>query len=390
MQDVPPSPHASKQDERIFRFIDQRGRYLSFVHACDEKQVIAARIAQEFSKLHLLPSSALRLFDAGIGDGTVLARTMAAAHHHFRDRSHYVVGKEISVEDVRLAINKMPDRLAEHPATVVVMTNLLYRDAPGLSLHAPKEGQAIVWHEEALKGDSAYAFTDQITKLEKFFEENWRATLNPAGIAVYDRPAVMVLYREDQLGKIGNLIPHEEEKKRADFDLALASQPYQTRGKLDFKISRVIKPLAEALAPGGRLIGIHSQGGDPAEELIREIYPGFKPFVHSAQDILKAAAQELTDQHYSFAEDPTPLIYRLLAFNRDNADSIGTSVAHAAFNAAAYAAQVPEAEMQRVLSNDKYLTAAHRVLDRHKGMTFNDSVYTIARHAASHHPTPGG
>ena len=44
----------------------------------------------------------------------------------------YIVGKEISLEDVRLTLQKMADRFFEHPATVLVLTNLAYADAPWL------------------------------------------------------------------------------------------------------------------------------------------------------------------------------------------------------------------------------------------------------------------
>ena len=69
---------------------------------------------------------ALRLFDAGVGDGTVLSRTMRAMHARFPTMPFYIVGKEISLEDVRLVLEKMPDRLFEHPSTVLVMTNMYY------------------------------------------------------------------------------------------------------------------------------------------------------------------------------------------------------------------------------------------------------------------------
>lgn len=55
---------------------------------------------------------AVRLFDAGTGDGTVLARAMRSMHSRFQ--TFYIVGKEISLEDVRLALEKMLERLYEH------------------------------------------------------------------------------------------------------------------------------------------------------------------------------------------------------------------------------------------------------------------------------------
>ena len=67
------------------------------------------------------------------GDGTVLARVMRAMHNQFANMPFYIVGKEISLEDVRLALEKMPDRFFEHPATVLVMTNMYYAEAPWLT-----------------------------------------------------------------------------------------------------------------------------------------------------------------------------------------------------------------------------------------------------------------
>ncbi len=67
-----------------------------------------------------------------MGDGTVLTRVMREMHRRFPTRPFYFVGKEISLEDVRLSLDKMPDRFYEHPATVMVVTNMYYTEAPWL------------------------------------------------------------------------------------------------------------------------------------------------------------------------------------------------------------------------------------------------------------------
>ena len=70
--EVPPE----KRDPRgNFRFFENRQKYLLFVHTCSEKRVIAERVALELGSIHPRPP-ALRVFDAGVGDGTVLARVM--------------------------------------------------------------------------------------------------------------------------------------------------------------------------------------------------------------------------------------------------------------------------------------------------------------------------
>ncbi|MCK7475375.1 MAG: hypothetical protein MZV49_22110 [Rhodopseudomonas palustris] len=62
-----------------YRFFENRQKYLPFVHTCSEKRVIAQRVALELSNIHPRPP-AIRLFDAGCGDGTVLARVLRSMH----------------------------------------------------------------------------------------------------------------------------------------------------------------------------------------------------------------------------------------------------------------------------------------------------------------------
>src|SRR6266436_3072991 len=115
-----------------FRFFDNRQKYLLFVSTCSEKTEIGNRISLELGNLQPAPP-ALRIFDAGVGDGTVLSRVMRALHARFPTMPLYAVAKEISYEDVRLMLDKMADRLFEHPATVLVITNLYYAEAPWLT-----------------------------------------------------------------------------------------------------------------------------------------------------------------------------------------------------------------------------------------------------------------
>ena len=96
------------------RFFDSRASYLMFTIATTEKPVVAARIGEELA--HLSPGEhALWVFDAGMGDASVLTWLMRQMHRVFPHIPWLVVGKEISIEDVRLALDRLPDRFAEHP-----------------------------------------------------------------------------------------------------------------------------------------------------------------------------------------------------------------------------------------------------------------------------------
>ena len=111
--------------------------------------MVANRVALELANIHPRPP-AVRVFDAGVGDGTVLTRVMRSMHDRFPHMPFYVVGKEISLEDIRLTLQKMADRFLEHPATVLVLTNLAYADAPWLAVKSLSAASSMVWHEVPL------------------------------------------------------------------------------------------------------------------------------------------------------------------------------------------------------------------------------------------------
>src|SRR5438270_6793440 len=98
---VKAQPAVVKADpETNFRFFDNRQKYLLFVNTCSEKDVIARRVGLELGQIHPRPP-AVRLFDAGMGDGTVLAGVIREMHRRFPTVPFDIVGKEISLEDVR-------------------------------------------------------------------------------------------------------------------------------------------------------------------------------------------------------------------------------------------------------------------------------------------------
>ncbi len=182
----PPAAAANNDPQRNFRFFDNRQKYLLFVNTCSEKWVVANRVGLELANIHPRPP-AVRLFDAGVGDGTVLARVMRAMHDRYPHMPFYIVGKEISLEDIRLTLQKMADRFFEHPASVLVLTNLAYADAPWLTVRSLGAATRFVWHELVLTGNSSHQFDQQINDLEPFLGENWKAGVSPkTGNPVYE------------------------------------------------------------------------------------------------------------------------------------------------------------------------------------------------------------
>ncbi len=266
----PAAPPSSKSVSKNFRFFDNRQKYLQFVNTCGEKETISRRVGMELANIHPQPP-AVRLFDAGVGDGTVLMRVMRQMHQRFSTKSFYIVDKEINLEDVRLCLDKLADRFFEHPATVLILTNMFYSEAPWLAPKSVTAATSLVWHDVALTGGTANDFCEQIEALQPFFAEHWQAKHSPkTGNPIYERPVALVLYRDDFRFLLDDVIP-KQGHTRADFDLVIASQPYRLRHPVEFKAKRVIAPLVRALRPGGRLIGIHSHGDDPGLEIVRRV-----------------------------------------------------------------------------------------------------------------------
>lgn len=383
---LPGMTPAAPDPEQNFRFYDNRQKYLMFVNTCSEKWVIAGRVSAELNEIHPVPP-AIRIFDAGVGDGTVLARVMRTMHRRFEWMPFYVVGKEISLEDVRLALEKMPDRFMEHPATVLVMTNMKYDEAPLLMPNEPGAAEKVAWHEVELNGTTAGQFDDQITALQPFLSENWRARVNPkSGNPMYEKPTVLVIYRQDCKFLLDTVRPRRG-MPRADFDLILASQPYRARASVEFKAKRVIAPLARSLNPGGRLIGIHSCGNDPALEIIQRVWPDENPFHSDRYDLLKATEAALGGQardfHFMAYDDERSLLrydmHTLPTEIGSCASSIGTSTLLAAWNAATYVAQIEDQRLAEAMSTNAYIEATREVLREHGALWFWDECYIVAR-----------
>ena len=384
---VLPSPSrvvGESNAETRFRFYDNRQKYLLFVSTCTEKWVVAQRIELEFDSIKPRPP-ALRLFDAGVGDGTVLTRLMRSAHDRFPTVPFYIVGKEISLEDVRLALEKMPDRFYEHPATVLVMTNMYYSEAPWLRPNSLAAASGLLWHELALTGGTAGQFERQITGLQDFLAQNWTAKISKkTGNPVYERPVVLVIYRDDHKLLLDGVRPRQG-AVRADFDLVIASQPYRARAPVEFKASKVIAPLARALGPGGRLVGIHSCGRDPGLEIIQRAWPGENPFLMNRHQLLKAVKQVLGPEarglnFNAYSDQRAYFRYRMHTLPLEISSSIGTSTLLAAWNAAIYVAQIEDERLKAVMADGRYLEHTRDVLQKHGGLWFQNESYVISRH----------
>ena len=366
-----------------FRFYDNRQKYLAFVNTCNEKSAVAQRASLELKHIQPTPP-AVRLFDAGMGDGTVLAKLMRSAHAQGPTLPMLVVAKEISLEDVRLGLEKMPDRFVEHPATVFVVTNLNYAEAPRLMPRDIQSAAALNWQEVRLTGQTSHDYAQQIEELAPALALGWQTRPSAkTGNPVYVRPSVLVLYREDQRFLLDRVIPKPGQTFE-NYDLVVASQPWRARMTAEFKAKKVMAPLARSLAPDGRLLVIQSWGRDPALEIIQKLWPDENPFKVDRHQLLAALKAELGRDTREFTlstptDEKSIFRYEMHTLPTEIGDRIGTSTLFAAWNAAIYVNQIEEERLDEVVAKGTYLDATQAVLQKHGGLWFNDETFVIAR-----------
>jgi hypothetical protein len=369
-----------------FRFYDNRQKYLAFVTTCNEKSAIARRAAHEMTLLRPTPP-ALSIFDAGMGDGTVISRVMRSTHQLFPTVPMFVVAKEISLEDVRLGLEKLPDRLFEHPATVFVVTNLNYAEAPRLMPRDAHLAAALNWQEVRLTGSTAHEYAEQIEDLAPSLANGWQTTPSPkTGNPQVVRPSVLVIYREDHKFLLDAVIP-KPGRIFEHYDLVIASQPWRARMGAEFKVQKVLAPLARSLAPGGRLLAIQSYGHDPGLEIIQQLWPEERPFQVDRHELLATLRRELGRDARDFSlasppDDKAVFRYDMHTLPSEIGDRIGTSTLFAAWNAAIYVNQIEDERLDEVVPSGAYLAATQNVLQKHGGLWFNDEAFVVARRRA--------
>ncbi|MBI2970097.1 MAG: hypothetical protein HYY36_05100 [Gammaproteobacteria bacterium] len=378
-----PDAATDSQFEQPFRFYDNRQKYLAFVYTCNEKITIARRAARELQHVQPGPPG-LRVFDAGTGDGLVLTELMRDMHHRYPTVPFFINGKEISDENTRLALEKMPDRLCEHPATVLVLSNMRYSEAPSLRPADVHQAAAQNWIEVALRGHSSQDFAVQIAGLEKMLKEGWATRRSEStGNPVCIRPSVLILYREDHRLLLDTLIPRVNDARR-QYDVVIASHPWRAREAAEGKVRKILAPLTHSLAPGGRLLVVQGYGDDPGHEILREEWPGEAPFTVRRHELLRALKEQLgrdasTYNFNAYSDNKALFQYRMHTLPAEINQNLGTSTLLAAWNAAIYVGQVEDEKLETAIARGTYLNSTRKVLRKHGGLWFNDECFVVSR-----------
>ena len=198
------------------------------------------------------------------------------------------------------------------------------------------------------------------------------------------RPSALVIYRRDREFLLRPIIPQPGNVEGL-YDLVLASQTYRARTSADRKVKTVLAPLSAALAPGGRLIGVHAYGNDPGLEIIQAVWPGEEPFPTGRRELVAAASKTIKDSALKFdpgTDEESIFKFHLHSMPTEESEHIGTPSILATWNAAAYVAQIDEPRLSEAMASGSYLAPTAAVMRQHEAVWFNNESYVISRDPA--------
>ena len=366
--------------KKNFRFYDNRQKYLLFVTTTNEKNKIADSIRPYIKKINPTKPG-IKIFDAGMGDGSLLMNVMRQCHEAKPTIPLLISTKEISIEDVRLGLEKLPDRFVEHKNTVFVISNLHYAEAAKLSSNNKIKQKKINWNVVKLKGQTSIDFAEQLAKQNSFLEKKWNIEINKkTGNPTYQEPSVMIIYREDQEFNVNELIPTKYNPVNK-FDLIIAAQPYRSRISAEKKVKYVIEPMIKALKSKGKLLTIHASGNDPANEIIKKIWPKENPFPTLSDSIIKNLKTNLDKSLLAkiVFKDKKNIKCELRALPNEISGSIATSLIFSAWNASIYVNQMDDDKVMLAEKSKNYKKIVEKIITKNKGLFFYNEIFVIEK-----------
>lgn len=375
------STESSVRTPGSFAFHEQRQRFHIFANTTNESWVVADRVSAELADITPGPDG-FRLLYAPMDNGIVLTRTLRALHALHPDVPVLVVMKGRGLEDLRNTMGRLVDRLAEHPQSVFVMTNMYLREAVDLTKRSEDNPKDVVWRDVALAGERSYDFQGQVAQLYGDLSAEWLIHQGAAAQPVYAVPSVVTIYRQDQAEQVARLLPRRGDPSLR-YDYALLNQSYLHSHTMKFRLDHVLRPVFDRLAAHGRMTVIQGFGQDPAHEIVSDLWPDQRlPSITRydvIRDLRKALAGEdiavsgLTDTHALFRFD----MHTLPVLEGGN---LGTQSLSAAFNNAVYFAQVREDLVQDAIREGRrYLDITENVLRKHGGLWFVNEAFSVTR-----------
>ena len=359
------------------RFFDDRLKYLSFIQNTSEKRAISIELSPYIASM---PKNRtfLRILDAGTGDGTIKSNVIKTFHKYHPYTSLLITGKEISYEDLKNTLEKMPDRFVEHPNLLVSMTNVKFAELGHVENNKKLKGKKIKTYTLVLKEDNSYDFHYQINKLNTFIKKYWGIEIDNKSRTSYTHPCLIRIYREDHKRYLEPFIDNNYENN--NYDLVIASQAYRAASDVKTKVNNVIAPLMRLLNKDGKLLITHSCGNDTVEKIIKIAWKDKNPFPNKAKDIIEFLKSNSVAEHTKhFYSKPKSYTFNL---KRSPDQTISELFGHgvdAKWANILYVAQIPEKDIQEIEKSLKAKQKIQKAILNEQKIFFKNEIFTITK-----------
>lgn len=364
-----------------FAYLEQRQRLHIFSNTTNEHWVLADRAAEDMADIAPSPEG-FRMLYAPMDNGIAMTRMLRAQTARNPGLPILVVMKGRGLEDLRNTMGRLVDRLAEHPNCVFVVTNMYLNEAVDLTKRSDDNPADPVWRDIALEGSHSYDFQRQVSALYAELSKEWLVESGDQGQPVYAMPSVAVIYRADAYDAVKAILPKPGDPELR-YNYALLNHPYLHTHTMAFRTNYVLAPVAERLAPGGRMTVVQSLGEDPAHEIVKRVWPDQKLHTTSRHDIISAMRKRLGQRDYSFSGlTDTNALFRfdMHTLPLSPGHALGTLSLNSAWNNAVYFAQVrEELAQEEVQRGSGYLDATRDVIEVHDGLWFVNEAFSITR-----------
>ena len=361
------------------RFFDDRLKYLSFIQNTGEKKAISEKIFSHIANLSD-NKSYLRILDAGTGDGTIFSNIIKSFHKYHPYSSLLITGKEISYEDLKNTLEKMPDRFVEHPNLLITMTNVKFSEL-GLIENSNKiKDKKVKEFNLVLKSNNSFDFNSQITGnlLGNFVKKNWGIEIDKKDRTSYSCPCIIRVYREDNEKHLKKFLNNNY--KNNNYDLIIASQAYRAASSVNVKVKNVIGPLMRLLNKSGKLLITHSIGGGSVQKVLKLAFKNKEAFPNKAKDIIEHLKDDPFGEnniykfskpqnyYFTFKRAPDKTVTELFGHNTD-----------AKWANMLYVGQIAEKDIQALEKNTALQRKIRGVIDKSKEIQFQNEIFSITK-----------
>ena len=139
--------------------------------------------------------------------------------------------------------------------------------------------------------------------------------------------------------------------------------------------------MIKSLSKKGKLVVVHACGGDPANKIIKKIWPKENPFPYLYSSIEKYIKSN-TDKSFLKTlkfHKVKKISYVLRALPNEISGGIATSLIFSAWNAAVYVNQISDEQIMKAEKHKNYQKVVQDVVNKHKGLHFKNELFVIEK-----------